>query len=616
MDRQTVIGFVLIAVIFIVWMFYMAPQPQDVVPPPAATEQQEARKDTSVQPPPASDQPVDTLALSKPQQQFGLWFAEAAEGDKRSIVVETEKYIAEFSTHGGSIARWTLKDFKTWDGRPLQLIDWKRTSDFNLVFSSADGRYIDTKDLYFQIRTEEGKSRYTLSGSDSLVIEAVLPLKGDNARILKRYVLRGSGYAIDMDVEMHNMAEIIANYEYQLTVHSPALTEANSVEEASFAEAHAFVDGKRDYLDATSESEREKLNKEGDAVWMSVNNKYFTNVVIARDGFLGTGVYLEGIMIPQRNKGQRELYEAAFRVKYRGNEMERSTFTLYIGPMDYDALKAQHEGLEQTLSLGWAFIVRPFSEYLVMPLFSFLHGFIPNFGWVIVIFSILIKILLYPLTKSSMKSMQRMQKLQPMMTELREKYKDDQQKQNMEIMKLYKEYGVNPAGGCLPMLLQFPILFALFSIFRSTIDLRQEPFMLWITDLAGPDIMFRLPFELPLLGMSFVSGLALLMAITMFVQQKMSIKDPRQKAMIYMMPVMFWILFNSFPSGLNLYYFMFNILSIGQQWYINKKHEDEPLVKVVPKNGKKKTSWTERAMANMQEKAKQQAKGSKSGKKF
>jgi uncharacterized protein len=164
MDRQTVIGFVLIAVIFIVWMFYMAPQPQDVVPPPAATEQQEARKDTSVQPPPASDQPVDTLALSKPQQQFGLWFAEAAEGDKRSIVVETEKYIAEFSTHGGSIARWTLKDFKTWDGRPLQLIDWKRTSDFNLVFSSADGRYIDTKDLYFQIRTEEGKSRYTLSG--------------------------------------------------------------------------------------------------------------------------------------------------------------------------------------------------------------------------------------------------------------------------------------------------------------------------------------------------------------------------------------------------------------------------------------------------------------------
>ncbi|MCZ7557451.1 MAG: membrane protein insertase YidC [Bacteroidia bacterium] len=620
MDRQAVIGFVLIAVIFIVWMFYMAPEPQPQQPkaeqPSAAAQEQQVQKDTNVSLPSSTDTAVDTLAPSIPQQRFGRWFAETSDGEKRSIVVETEKYIAEISTHGGSIARWTLKGFNTWDGRPLQLIDWKRSSDFNLVFASSDGRYIDTKDLYFQISTEKNHSRAKLADNDSLVVEARLPVKGDSAAIVKRYVFRGSGYAIDLDVEMHNMADIIANYEYQLTVHSPALTEANSVEEASFAEAHAFVDGKRDYLDATSESEKEKLNKEGEALWMSVNNKYFTHAVMARDGFVGTGVYLEGIMIPQRNKGQRELYEAAFRVKYRGREVERSTFSLYLGPMDYDELKSQYEGLEQTLSLGWAFIVRPFSEYLVMPLFSFLHGFIPNFGWVIIIFSILIKILLHPLTKTSMKSMQRMQKLQPMMNELREKYKDDQQKQNMEIMKLYKEYGVNPAGGCLPMLLQFPILFALFSIFRSTIDLRQEPFMLWITDLSGPDIMFRLPFELPLLGMSFVSGLALLMSITMFIQQKMSIKDPRQKAMVYMMPVMFWILFNSFPSGLNLYYFMFNLLSIGQQWYINKKHENEPLVKVAPKNGKNKLSWTERAMANMQEKAKQQGKSSKSGKKF
>jgi YidC/Oxa1 family membrane protein insertase len=279
--------------------------------------------------------------------------------------------------------------------------------------------------------------------------------------------------------------------------------------------------------------------------------------------------------------------------------------------MEYDELKAQYEGLEQTLSLGWAFIVRPFSEFLVMPMFSFLHSFIPNFGLVIILFSIFIKVILHPLTKTSMKSMQRMQKLQPMITEMREKYKEDQQKQNMEMMKLYKEYGVNPAGGCLPMLLQFPILFALFSIFRSTIDLRQQPFFGWIDDLAGPDILFRLPFELPLLGMNFVSGLALLMAITMFIQQKMTVKDPRQKAMIYIFPVMFWLLFNSFPSGLNLYYFMFNILSIGQQWYINKKYENVPLEKVVKKGGKTKQSFMERAMANMQEKAKQQGKAPK-----
>jgi YidC/Oxa1 family membrane protein insertase len=616
MDRQSVIGFVLIAVIFIVWMFYMAPSPQDVPPVPPPTAVGKDSVPSAIEEVPSVATTDDTLSVSDTQKQFGTWFAETAVGTKHSIVVETDKYIAEISTLGGSISHWTLKEFKTWDGRPLQLIDWKRGSDFNLVFASSDGRFVDTKDLYFRISTESDRDRHLLSGDDSLVVEAVLPVRGDSARILKRYIFRGSGYAVDMDVEMFNMAEVVANYEYQVTLHSPNLTEANSVEEASFAEAHGFVDGIREYIDATSESEIEKMDIEGDAEWMSVNNKYFTNVMIARDGFVGTGIYLEGIMKPQRNKGQRELYEAAFRVKYRGNEFERSTFTLYLGPMDYDKLKAQHDGLEQTLSLGLAFLVRPFSEYLVMPLLTFLRGFIPNYGLVIILFSIIIKILLHPLTKSSMRSMQRMQKLQPMITEMREKFKDDQQKQNMEMMKLYKEYGVNPAGGCLPMILQFPILFALFSIFRSTIDLRQQPFFSWIDDLSGPDILFRLPFELPLLGMSFVSGLALLMAITMFIQQKMSIKDPRQKAMIYMMPVMFWILFNSFPSGLNLYYFMFNILSIGQQYYVNKKHENDPLVKVTPKGGKSKQSWTEKAMANIQEKAKQQGKSQKSGKKF
>jgi YidC/Oxa1 family membrane protein insertase len=211
--------------------------------------------------------------------------------------------------------------------------------------------------------------------------------------------------------------------------------------------------------------------------------------------------------------------------------------------------------------------------------------------------------------------MQRMQKLQPIITEMKDKYKDDQQRQNAEMMKLYKDYGVNPAGGCLPMALQMPILFALFTIFRSTIDLRHEPFMLWITDLSAPDILVSFPMTIPVVGMNFVSGLALMMAGTMFIQQKMSVKDPRQKMMVYVMPLMFWFLFNSFPSGLNLYYFMFNLLSIGQQYLINKRHEDEPLTKVVQKDGKKKASWTDRAMASMQEKAKEQEKARKSSKK-
>jgi len=217
---------------------------------------------------------------------------------------------------------------------------------------------------------------------------------------------------------------------------------------------------------------------------------------------------------------------------------------------------------------------------VIIPLFQFLRLFISNYGVILVIFSIIVKIALYPLTKTSMDSMRKMQALQPMMAEIREKYKDDPQKMNQQIMRLYKEYGVNPAGGCLPMILQLPILYALWAVFSATIELRQASFVGWIQDLSSPDVVTTLPFRIPFFNINEVSGLALLMGITMFVQQKMSVKDPRQKMMVYLMPVMLTLMFNSFPAGLNLYYFMFNLLSIAQQVWVNKQHKDEPLRKV------------------------------------
>ncbi|MFZ1729647.1 MAG: membrane protein insertase YidC [Bacteroidota bacterium] len=619
MDRNAIIGFILIAVLFVAWMLYTAPSPEELQ---RQKQQQEQVAQQAAENPTAETVQKSTPAAASTDSssedagfsRYGKWFSDLAVGNEQTFTVETEKYIATFSTKGGSIRRWELKGFTTWNDKPLQLIDWKRSNDYNLVFASSDGRFIDTKDLYFRIDGLPAGNKVVLTDSMTFAFDAVLPVRGDSVAIIKHYVVRSGGYAMDMDIEVVNMSEVIANYEYQVTIHSPAHTERNSVEEASFSEADIMVNGVRESVNA-DDTEGEKASFDGETEWVSVKNKYFLDALMVRDGFMGTGAYVEGKMHNMRNEGQREIYEAGIKVKYRGEPIETSKFVVFIGPLDYDVLVAQYEGLEQVLSLGWKFIVRPFSEYLVMPLFSFLHSFIPNYGIVIIIFSILIKLLLYPLTKSSMSSMQRMQKLQPIITELKEKYKDDQQKQNVETMKLYKDYGVNPAGGCLPMVLQMPILFALFSIFQSTIELRHQPFFGWINDLSAPDILLTLPFKIPLLGMSFVSGLALLMAITMFVQQKMSVKDPRQKAMIYMMPVMFWVLFNSFPSGLNLYYFMFNILSIGQQYLINKRHEDEPLTKVVSKDGKKKTSWTERAMISMQEKAKDQ-KSSKKPRKF
>lgn len=211
--------------------------------------------------------------------------------------------------------------------------------------------------------------------------------------------------------------------------------------------------------------------------------------------------------------------------------------------------------------------------------------------------------------------MKKMQLLQPKIKELKEKYKDDSQKVQKETMKLYSTYGVNPAGGCLPMLLQMPILVALWTLFNVAIEIRHQPFILWITNLSSPDILVRLPFTIPILGMNTITGLAPLLGVSMFIQQKMSVKDPSQKAMVYMMPIMFTALFMSFPSGLNLYYLMFNLFSIAQQQYINKKKGDDELVPV-EKSKQKKGGFMSRMMEAAEQQAKGQRQGTKKKRKF
>jgi YidC/Oxa1 family membrane protein insertase len=257
-----------------------------------------------------------------------------------------------------------------------------------------------------------------------------------------------------------------------------------------------------------------------------------------------------------------------------------------MGPMDYDIIKGFDRGLDHVMSLGAAWIIRPIAEYVMIPIFQFLHMIIPNFGVVIIVFAIIIMAATYPLTRSSMRSMRKMQKLQPLMEEVKEKHKDDPQKANAAVFNLYKEYGVSPAGGCLPVILQMPVLFALYAVLRSNIGLRQATFILWIQDLSIPDTVIHLPFTIPFFGITALSGLALAMGLATFFQQKQTLTDPRQKSMVYIMPVMLTLVFNSLPAGLNLYYFVFNILSIGQRLWMNHGSKDEPLRKVDPKKRK------------------------------
>lgn len=578
MDKQATFGFILIGIVLVVWMVLQAPQ----TPPPHpagkdSTHTAAAPRDT-IRREPVAPAIADSVSRAGDRSRF---FSPRESGREKIIVIKTDLYTAELTTRGGMVRKWELQKYLSWDKQPAQLVDFGRGGDFSVLFTSSDGKLVNTRSLIFETDRASWQT-LEVRGDESVSVDMVLPAEG-GGRIIKRFTFSNSKYDFGADVVFEGMAAVVSNFEYQVVWENGLrYTEQNSVDESGFAMAYAYSGGELAEIDAKNPSEPVKRDLNGATSWVSTHTKYFTVAMLAEEG-KADGAYLEGHATVAPNGGLKETYLIALKMPFRGGAKETAKLQVYLGPMQYDAIKGLHRGLEQTMSLGAAWIIRPIAEYVMIPLFEFLRSFIPNYGVVIIIFSIIIKIALQPLTRTSMKSMRKMQALQPLMTEIREKQKDDPEKMNQQIMNLYKEYGVNPAAGCLPLLLQMPILFALYQVFRSSIELRQANFVWWIKDLSIPDTVLNLPFTIPLVGISQISGIVIAMGVTMFVQQKMTPADPRNKAMVWLMPVMFTLMFNGLPAGLNLYYFVFNILSIGQQYLFNKKHKDEPLRKVDPK---------------------------------
>jgi YidC/Oxa1 family membrane protein insertase len=343
-----------------------------------------------------------------------------------------------------------------------------------------------------------------------------------------------------------------------------------------------MMGGELKEVDASKFGETPKFEASGNTSWVAARTKYFA-VALLPDSSTAQGAYVEGRRIGAPDNGAIEQYSIALKMPLHGGVREQSGLTVFLGPLDYDLISAHGRGLNSMMSLGAAWVIRPIAEYIMIPIFKLLRAVIPNYGVVMMVFALIIMVFTYPLTRTSMASMRKMQQLQPLMTELKEKHKDDPQKMNMAVMNLYREYGVSPMSGCLPVILQMPVMFALYAVLRSNIALRQASFIWWITDLSIPDVVVHLPFAIPLLGLTAISGLALAMGVTTFVQQKLTVTDPTQKSMVYIMPVMLTLMFNGLPAGLNLYYFSFNLLSIGQRLWMNKSAGDEPLRKIDPK---------------------------------
>ncbi|HSD62826.1 MAG TPA: membrane protein insertase YidC [Ignavibacteriaceae bacterium] len=616
MDRNTTIAFILIGAILVLWFYMNSPTPEKMEKG-KQVDTTMVQKDTSLQ-----KQKADTSRIKKSANketaidstEYGKYFTTSKEKEQL-ITVENDLSVLVLSTKGANIQKYFLKKFKNWYSANtgedqnfynshVQLIDYSKGNAYNLSFVTSDGKAINTGDLVFN--SDATNYHYTLADNDSLVMNFRLPSL-NNSYIEKKYTFYGHKYSFQSEITLVNMSNLISNNSYDL-VWSNGLrfVEDNSVDEANYSDASVYYGGEQVIVDASSVGENVNKDFNGRIDWVAVRDKYFASIIAPKDPGSVNGAYIEGSRVSVGKDGVKENYSLRINVPFKNGAVEKNYFTVYIGPVDYDLLKEYGEKFTALVDFGsffgLKFIVRPIAEYILLPLFNFLHTFIPNYGFVIVIFSLIIKFVLYPLTKSSFQSMKKMQLLQPKIAEIKEKYKDDPQKLNKETMKLYQTYGVNPAGGCLPLLLQMPIFIALWGLFKTAIELRQQPFILWIKDLSIPDIIYQLPFKLPLFGIDQISGLAILMGVTTFVQQKMSVKDPKQAGLVYLMPIFLTIMFMSFPSGLNLYYFMFNIFSIAQQYYINHKHDGMVLEPV--KNPNKKKGF----MSKLMEAAEQNAK--------
>ncbi|MFQ5649481.1 MAG: membrane protein insertase YidC [bacterium] len=510
-----------------------------------------------------------------------------AEGE--DITVETDLYQAVFSSRGATLKSWRLKKYQGLDSASVQLFDLgaqDSTGNLGLVLpglglpSPGDKTTDDTGLSVFKF----DKREIVLNKEGEVKsLEFVLDL-GGGRQIKKVYTFYQGYYSFDLKVEISNLHRALDGISYYLTWRTGMKsTEQDFEKDMQRAKGYAYQ-GEVDDFDMKDEAKSELFDTSTD--WVGIRTKYFASVVIPKSS-KGESVRFGGTPVNVQQEVPLKKYSYDLEMPFVPQRKKVDHFVVYLGPLDYDILKSYNVGLEDMMDLGWA-IFRPFGKFVLWS-FTLLHTVIPNYGFVIILFSILIKVVLFPLTRKSYQSMKQMQALKPLMDDLNEKYKDDPQKKQQAVMEMYREYGVNPLGGCIPMVLQMPLLYAMFNVFRSTIELRGAGFIWWITDLSRPDSVATLPFTIPLYG-DTVNILPLFMGITMFIQQKMTITDQKQKALVYFMPIFLTLLFNSFPSGLNLYYALFNLLSIMQEKLIPYKIKTlEEL-----KQGKKQTKVKKR----------------------
>ncbi|BDD04093.1 membrane protein insertase YidC [Aureibacter tunicatorum] len=589
MDKNQSIGLLLIASILLAYTFFFAPEPekenQDGATPVAENVDQLPSNNEIEQIENKFDNLSDSVKNARYSQRYGV-FASAVEGENRDFILENDVVKITFSSKGAGIDNVLLKKFKTWDQRPLNLLK-SGQNDFSMELKTSSGT-VDLSKLYFA--TNASQVTTVASGGKSSIS---FKLKVDEQNYIEQVYTLGEGYELENKFYIKGLENVITGNDLQY-VWQDNLTRAeknlygNSGERGNTTVNFYTTSGTFDDLSATSEdAEEEKVTEPVN--WIAFKQQFFVSSVIPSSPVSNAVVSTElpsslDTMVVKKAK-------ASFAVPVKDLRGGTDNFKYYFGPNNYDILKDVTTDFSRNLNLGWG-IFGWVNKFVVIPIFNFLQMYISSYGLIILILVLIIKLALAPLSYKSYLSMAKMRVLKPELDEIKAEAGDDMAKAQTMQMELYRKVGVNPLSGCVPMLLQMPILFAMFRFFPNSIELRQESF-LWAHDLSTYDTILQLPFEIPFYG-SHVSGFGLLMTISLILytwmnSQTTTVEGPA-KTMQYMMPVMFLFIGNNFPAGLTYYYCLSNIVTFGQQAIIRKFVDDDKIHSMLQENKKKNVS--------------------------
>jgi len=616
MDRNQVIGILLIFFILIGYGIFTKPSKEEIEKARryndslaiiAAQESADTvtKKITDSVPDTATASTVqlpDSVKEKNFAEAFGI-FAESAKGNKEIFSIENDLMKVNVTSLGGRIFSVELKKYKDFKGEPLVLFDGDSTV-FGIDFF-ANNRPVSTNNLYFQPVPNE-RTGVTSTGNTGLKMR----LSASPEKYIEyHYTLEPGSYMVDYSINLHGMSDVIASntnylnltWEYQVK----NLEKGRTFEKDNSTVYYKFYEDEVDNLSERSEKAEESLRTR--IKWIAYKQQFFSSALIAGNYFLNAEV--KSSQQPE-NSPHLKSYSAQISIPWDVRKTESIPMKFYFGPNHYKTLKQYDLDLEQLVPLGWG-IFGWINRFIVIPTFNFLGTFISNFGIIILILTILLKLVLFPLTYKSYMSTAKMRVLKPEVDEINKKYpKEKAIERQQAVMAMYKKAGVNPLGGCLPVALQMPILIAMFRFFPASIELRQQSF-LWADDLSSYDSVLSLPFTIPYYG-NHVSLFCLLMTIstifyTRISQNQMadtSAQMPGMKWMMYFFPVMMLFWFNSYASGLSYYYLLANLMSFAQMAIIKRYVDDDEIMRRIHEN-KKKPVTKSKFQARLENMAKQ-----------